>query len=159
MCTVLTNWPSLAVYNSDTEQTALMRGSRKFCERGFNIDNGFLFACCLFFQLMREGGSKYHSKRVISVPQAKRHLRPSSSPPAKRHLNGVSLVGRWWPNIDWMLAWLLWEFCEYQGSRSSIAKKPYIFFYFSGGGGTDPLSPSLNPRMALTHSQDYLRRI
>ena len=49
MCTVLTNWPSLAVYNSDTEQTALMRGSRKFCERGFNIDNGFcLFVVCFF---------------------------------------------------------------------------------------------------------------
>ena len=38
-----------------------------------------------------------------------------------------------------MLAWLLWDF---QGIRTSIAKRPYIF-YFSGGGGVQtPCPPS-----------------
>ena len=35
-----------------------------------------------------EEGSKYHYKRAII------------DPPAKRHLNGVSLACRWWPNIE-----------------------------------------------------------
>ena len=35
-----------------------------------------------FFQIMRERGSKYHLELVIM------------GPPAKRHLNGVSLAGR-----------------------------------------------------------------
>ena len=44
----------------------------------------FLF----LFSLWGQRGSKYHFKRVtIGLP-------------AKRHLNGVSLVGRWWPNIE-----------------------------------------------------------
>ena len=36
-----------------------------------------------------------------------------------------------------------------QGSRTSIARKPYIFVIFQGwgGGGPDPLSPSLDPPM------------
>ena len=57
------------------------------------------------------------------------------SPPAKRHLKGVSLVGRWWPNIE---CWLS-IFVIFQGIRTSIAKKPYIFVIFQGG--PDPLSP------------------
>ena len=32
----------------------------------------------------------------------------------------------------WMLAWKL---CDIQGIRTSIAKKPYIFVIFQGGGG------------------------
>ena len=38
-----------------------------------------------------EGGSKYHHKRVIF------------DPPAKRQLNGVSLVYRYWPDIEYWL--------------------------------------------------------
>ena len=45
-------------------------------------------------------------------------------PPAKHHLNGVSLACQIWPNIE---CWL--------GSRTSIAKKPYIFSAGGGGGG------------------------
>ena len=29
----------------------------------------------------------------------------------------------------------------FQGIRTCIARKHYIFFYFSGGGGLDPLTP------------------
>ena len=55
--------------------------------------------------------------------------------PAKRHLNGVLLAGRWWPNIE---CWLV-SFEIFQGIRTSIAYKTYIFVIFlGGGGGTDP---------------------
>ena len=43
----------------------------------------------------------------------------------------------------------LCSFVIFQGIRTSIAKKPYIFCDFSGGGGgSGPLSPSLDPLMA-----------
>ena len=51
-----------------------MRGSRKFCQRGPNFDKLFLEG--------RDDPRKYHFKRAII------------GPPAKRHLNGVSLVRR-----------------------------------------------------------------
>ena len=78
--------------------------------------------------------SKYHYKQAII------------GPPAKRHLNGVSLACRWWPNRDWMMAWQL---CDFQGTQTSIAKKTYIsifLWFFRGGGWSDPLSP-LDPHM------------
>ena len=52
-------------------------GSRKFCQRGSNFEGFFLF---VFLQLMR--GAKYYDKWAII------------GPPAKRHLNGVSLACR-----------------------------------------------------------------
>ena len=58
-----------------------MRGSRKFCQRGPNFDN-------VFFSLIRGGR--------IQISLLAGHQRP----PAKRHLNGVSPVGRRWPNIE-----------------------------------------------------------
>ena len=47
-----------------------------------------------------------------------------------------------WPNIE---CWLgKCSFVIYQGIRNSIAKKPYILGIFEGGGGgPDPLSPTL----------------
>ena len=42
----------------------------------------------------------------------------------------------------WMLAWF------YRGSGPVLLKKLY-FYDFSGGGGPDPLSPSLDPPMWL----------
>ena len=36
----------------------------------------------------------------------------------------------------------------FQGILTNIAKKPYIFRFF-GGGGRDPLPPPLDPYMAL----------
>ena len=62
-------------------------------------------------------------------------------PPARRHLNGVSLTGRWWPNIECWLG----SFAVLQGIRASIAKKPYIFVIFQGG--SVPPVPPLDPRM------------
>ena len=57
-------------------------------------------------------------------------------PPAKRHLNVVSLAGRWWPTIECWLG----SFVVLQGIRTSIAKEPFIFVIFHGG--PDPISPS-----------------
>ena len=62
-------------------------------------------------------------------------------PASETHLNGVSQVGRLWPNIECWLG----SFVIFQGIWTSIAKKPYIFVLFQGGrGGPDPLFPPLD---------------
>ena len=61
-----------------------MHGSRKFCQRESKFDN-ILY---IFFSWWGEGGSKYHNKWAII------------GPPEKRHLNGVLLACRCWPNIE-----------------------------------------------------------
>ena len=52
------------------------------------------------------------------------------APPAKRHLNGVSLAGKLWPNIECWLG----SFAIFHRIWSSISKKPFA----GGGGGPDP---------------------
>ena len=42
--------------------------------------------------------------------------------PAQRHLNGVSLADRWWPNIECCFG----SFVIFQGIRTSIVKKKPI---------------------------------
>ena len=56
----------LIIFKGDNLRSLLMRGSRKFCQRGSNFDNDFFFD---FFLL----GSKKHYKRTIIGPPAKRH--------------------------------------------------------------------------------------
>ena len=46
-----------------------MRGSRKNCQKGSNVENDFFF-----FWLMGEGGPKHHYERIIIRPPAKHHL-------------------------------------------------------------------------------------
>ena len=92
-----------------TIEIRYMRGSRKFCQRGSKFDK-------VFFSWWGEKGSKYHFKRVII------------DPPAKCHLNGVSLACRWWHNIE---CWLGGSVI-FQGIRTSIAKKTYILLFFRG---------------------------
>ena len=58
--------------------------------------------------------------------------------PAQRHLNGVSLACRWWPNIKFWLG----SFVIFQEIRTSIAKKPYNFVIFQGGVRPLALPPS-----------------
>ena len=87
-----------------------MRGSRKFCHRGPNLIT-FMY----YFSWWGDRGSKYRYKWTII------------GPPAKRHLNGVSLADRWLPNIKCWLG----SFVIIQGIRTSIARKPYIFCDFS----------------------------
>ena len=92
---------------------------QKALSEGSNFDN-------VFFSWLGEKWSKYHHKRAIIGPLA------------KRHLNGVSLACRCWPNIECWLG----SFVIFQRIRTSIAKNPYILCSFRGGGGPDPLSPS-----------------
>ena len=40
-----------------------------------------------------------------------------------------------------------WQLYDFQRIRTSIARKPYIFVIFQGGGGPDPLSAPMDPRM------------
>ena len=99
----------------------IMRGSRKFCQMGSKFDN-------VFFSFFVDEGvedPKVHYKWAIIGPLA------------KRNLDGVSLAGRWWPNIDCWLA----SFVIFQRIRTSIAIKPDIFVIFQGG--SKPLSPPL----------------
>ena len=98
-----------------------MRGSRKFCQRVSNFDN--IFFCF---------DSEYHYRRAII------------GPPAKRHLNGISLAFRCWPNNE---SWL-GSFVFFSGDRTNIAKKPYIFVIFRGGGGVRTPFLPLDPCMA-----------
>ena len=88
-----------------------------------------LFFLLFFFSWWGEGGSRYHYKRAII------------GPPAKCHLNGVSLVCWWWPNIE---CWLYGSFVIFRGSRPVLLQNP-IFLWFFRGGGQDPLSPPPPP--------------
>ena len=81
----------------------------------------FIFFHC--FSWWGERGSKYHYKCAII------------GPPAKLHLNGVSLAGLWRPNIERWLG----SFVILQGIQPSIAKKPLILWFFVGV--PDPLPP------------------
>ena len=63
----------------------------------------------------------------------------ASDQPAHVHWNDISLAGRRLPNIECCLG----SFVIFQGIWTSIAKKPFIFVIFQGGGGDlDPCPPS-----------------
>ena len=78
-------------------------------------------------------GSKYRYKLAII------------GPPAKRHCKGVSLAGRWVPNIECWLG----SFVIFQGIRTNIAKKLNIFVIFQGGGSGPPVHPFLDLPMSI----------
>ena len=60
-----------------------------------------------------------------------------------RQQNAISMAFRWRADDG-----RFGSFVIFQWIWDSIAKKPYIFVIFSGGGGPDPLSPPpLDPRM------------
>ena len=62
----------------------------------------------------------------IQIPLKTGHQGPTSEMP----LNGVTLACRWWPNIENWLG----SFVIFQGIWTSIAKKPYILWFFDGWG-------------------------
>ena len=91
-------------------------GSRKFCQRGSKSDKGFF--------LVDEGRENPNTTKSG----------PSLDPPAKQHLNGVSLAALCWPNIGCWLG----SFVIFHMIRTSFSKKPYICVKLQGG--PDPLS-------------------
>ena len=74
-----------------------------------------------------------HLKRAIIVP------------PAKRHLNGVSLAGRWWQTLNASFVALWFS----RGSGPILLINPICCDFSGGGGGgpDPPVSPSLDPYM------------
>ena len=58
---------------------------------------------------------------------------------------GVALAGWWRPNIECWFG----SFVIFQGIRTSVAKKPYIFVIFQGGGSEPPAPspPLMDPHM------------
>ena len=103
------------------------RGSRKFCQRGSNSTLKTLF---FLVDDKGERGSKIPLKAWVII-----------GPLAKRHLNGVLLVGWWWPVMEYWLG----SFVIFQGIRTRIAKKNLYFCDFPGGSG--PPVPPLDPPM------------
>ena len=95
-----------------------MRGSRKFCHWGSN-SYGFFFV---------------RGEKIQIALKAGLHLSASET-----LFKCVSLAGRWWwwPNIECWLG----SFVIFQGIRTSIAKKPFILWFFRrGGGGGAPVA-------------------
>ena len=83
-----------------------------------------------------EGGSKYNYKRAIMARQRNA---------IKWRFPGVPMMAQ-----HWMLVW--YSSTIFQGIRTCIARKPYIFVIFQGGGGPDPLSP-----LGFAHDSSILR--
>ena len=75
----------------------------------------FMFLFLDWLGMMREEASKYHYQRAIN------------SPPAKRHLNGLS-QGQWWPNIECWIG----SFVILRGSGPVLLRN-HIFLSFSRG--------------------------
>ena len=61
--------------------------------------------------------------------------------PAKLPFKGVTLAGRWWPNIGcWLGSFMILI-------RTSVAKEPYSFVFFQEGSGPPAACPPLDPCM------------
>ena len=107
-------WFSIHVFDSKTNDhnfNNLHARIQKVLSQGVQ-----LWKCFFIYIQGREDPNKYHYKRAII------------DPPAKRHLNGVLLAGRWWPNIECWIG----TFVIIKGIRTSFAKEPYIFVIFQG---------------------------
>ena len=79
-----------------------------------------------------------------------------SGPSLARQQNAIKMAFRWQAGDGLRLN--NGCFVIFQGVRNSSAKKPYIFVTFQGGG-LDPLSPNLDPRMRLMTSSLMKKRI
>ena len=97
----------------------IIRGSRKFCQRGPNSDKFFFV---LFFRGER-GSKNHHKQAIIGLP-------------AKCHWNGVSLA---WPIMAHIECWLC-SFVIFRRSRPVVLGYPIYFCDFQGG--QDPCPPS-----------------
>ena len=98
--------------------STFMHGSRNFCQRRSTLN--------IFLMMRGEGRSKYIYKRAII------------GTPVKRHLNGLSLACRWWPNIECWLG----SFGIFRGSGPILQRNPIFLWFFRGGEGRPPALPS-----------------
>ena len=108
-----------------SSSSTFMRGSRKFLSEGVQRWPDF-------FLVWWGKWSKYNYEWAIN------------GPPAKRHLNGVSLAGRWRPNIECCIGSLV----ILRRSGPVLLRNPIFFVFFQGG--PDPLFPPLDPHMTFS---------
>ena len=102
-----------------------MWGSRKYCQRGSNSD--------IF--LVDAGREDQNTTK--------------SGPSSSCQRSAIEMAFHWHADDGPTLnADLVGSFVILCGIRTRIAKKPYIFVIFSGGGGPEPLSPPLDLRMS-----------
>ena len=87
---------------------------QKVLSEGVQLWQRFFFV--FVFSLMGGGGGK-DPNATISWPS--------------------SLVGRWWPNIEFWIG----SFVILRGSGPVLLRNPIFFVIFQEGGGLDPLSP------------------
>ena len=102
-----------------------MRRSRKFCQRGPDFDNFFLFI--FFFSWCQRGGR-------IQIPLKAGHHQHASETPFKWCFVGVPMMAQ-----HWMLSWLLCDFSRGSG--------PVLLSCDFSGGVWTPVPP-LDPRIA-----------
>ena len=89
--------------------------------RGVRLWKSFFFF--FFFFLGGGGGLK-----GIEDPNQYHYKRAIIDPPAKRHLNGVLLAGRWWPNIEWGIS----NFVILRGSGPVLLRNLIFLYFFRG---------------------------
>ena len=80
----------------------------------------------IFFQ---RGSNFFLVNEWIQISLKSGHHRPATD-------NGVSLVCRWWPNIECWLG----SFVIFRGSGPVLLRNPIFLWFFRGG--PDPLSPT-----------------
>ena len=87
----------------------------------------------------------------IQDPLLAGHHRPASETP----LNGVSIAGRCWPNIE---SWL--SSCDFsRGSGPVLLENPIFFVIFQGGSGPPvPPSGSAHGLVMSNHMSKYITR-
>ena len=131
----ISNYKYITLYPGLTPRSCAYARIQKGLSDGGPTLTVFLSFFFIFFIFSWWGqrGSKYQYKWAIF------------GPPAKHHLNGVSLMGRCWPNIECWLG----RFVVLQGMWTSIVKKPYIFVIFHQRGPS--LWPPLDPHMCACH--------
>ena len=109
---------------------------QKTLSEGSNLWQRFLCSCfvfCLSVCLFLWGAQD--PTNTISGPSSAHQLT----------LNGVLLASRWWPNIKCWLG----NFVIFQRSRTSVAKKTFIFVSFQGVGVGTPWLPPLDLRKLI----------
>ena len=126
------HWFTLYNDKSDSQPTSHAQIQNVLSEGVQHLQRFFFLLC--FLSWWGESRSKYHYKWAFICP------------PAKHHLNGVSLAGRCWPYIKCLFG----SFVISQGSGPILLKNIYFLWFFRGG--PDPLPsppPSLDPRMLV----------
>ena len=72
-------------------------------------------------------GGSYFDNVFVLFDEGREYKRALNDPPAKRHLNRVSLAGRRWPNIRYWLGSFVMIF---RGSGPVLQRNPIVLGFF-----------------------------